>query len=273
MLYGKRFIIGLSLLMAQTINTPAADAEDKLISDSFATISASHQSHTAAPDNLSAQQITQKVEDNLAALVDQSSFPIRFVNGDGEDTWDDLPPLATEPKRLRRHYGAHNCRFFLQAETFTVNLKKADETGYSEAGHALGKQSIVHLDDDQTVALALASELRITIKPGTEEACQKVFSGKKIRFANVSLSDSNLYLLNRAGERLAAKALKEPEAISAYLFWDDITNTLQIGDRAGLAIAIESGIYALPAIKAGVFYLAYEPAWTIERVSRHLAEN
>lgn len=274
MLYQSKFNVSLCLTILQILQTSLAHADDSLISNSFATATALHHPPPLlGPDSRDLPTIRLDNAGPLEALANQSSFPTRIVNVSEEDSWENLPSTVEQPKPLERLYGAYNCRFYLHTQTYTVSLKQSDGERFINTKDAIGKQSIINLDDALPHALAVASELRVKLKPGTEQACQKIFSGKKIRFAQISLTGGDLYLLNRAGDRFETHAITEAESTTAYLMWDDSTNTLQISDRGGLAIAITSGVYTMPNLEQGIYYLAYEPAWEIKRFSRNLAGN
>lgn len=49
--------------------------------------------------------------------------------------------------------------------------------------------------------------------------------------------------------------------------------TLRVTDRAGLPVSLEGGVQSIPTATDGIYYLAYEPSWTIEQANGYLAAN
>lgn len=108
---------------------------------------------------------------------------------------------------------------------------------------------------------------------GSAEHCRKLFSGKKLRFASIALEGGSVYAEGRAGSRLSAEAVTMAEGVEVYLSWDEHKKTLRLTDSIGLAVAVETGVFTLPAGRDGVYYLGYEPAWKVERTFKHLASK
>jgi hypothetical protein len=207
-----------------------------------------------------------------------SSFPLRLVFGAPRaDSWDKLPPAALQPKGLKRTFSARSCEFTLTADIFEVRQMKAHDGQFSIVNDMLGPQSVVTvLPSAPAQYVTLVTSLGVKMTPGTEAQCRKLFASKKkkkARFASVALEGGKVYAENRGGVRLAAGTVTESQVVDVYLTWNERKKTLRVTDRAGLPVSLESGVQSIPTASEGIYYLAYEPSWTIEQAIGYLAAN
>lgn len=262
------WLLGLSIAFGFATRAVANDA---MFDDAFATVTdTNHQASVPAGDERGDRDIAE----NLLKLFEPvSSFPARMVYGDeDQDSWDGLAESATKPKRLEQWYTANNCRFALVADTFAINVKYA-RPRQIKPRESLGPQNILLVTGKKLSALTISTELRVQIAAGSEKFCRKTFAGKSIRFANLSLRGGHLFLENRAGARVVFAEPSDVTTNLIYLKWDEDKDTLVVSDRAGVVCGVETGTYAVPTAKQGIYYLNFEPAWTIERVTGPLAVN
>ena len=249
----------------------AADAfaADPLLGDSFGTMADVEAKESGLADAI--EQAKPRGDQTSEVFESVSSFPVRMVYGsEDQDTWDGLAQSATHPTPLSRWYSANNCKFALVAEKFAVNMKRV-RSGLIKDTESIGPQNVIYVEAKRRESMSISTVLGVKIKEGTEKFCRKTFAGKKIRFAMVTLEGGNLYLENRAGQRVTIAETTNDTATKVYLNWDDEQKTLLATDRAGVVVGLESSTYSLPVAIEGIYYLHYQPAWTVERVMPSIA--
>jgi hypothetical protein len=249
----------------------AAEAKEPLMQESFATKTESEAAAAGPPADDERSLYDEQI---FGALTSQSSFPLRLSVGEGgNDSWDGLPAAAQQPKVLRRRFGGKHCEFSLSADAYMIRVMTPGEAGFTMTKDSLGPQTILDVPAGEQTHVTLVAELGVKVGADSAEHCRKLFGGRKLRFARISLEGGSVYAEDRSGTRLSAAAVTVPETVEVYLSWDEHKKTLRLTDSIGLAVAVETGVYTLPAGRDGIYYLGYEPAWKVERSFEHLASK
>jgi hypothetical protein len=249
----------------------AAEAKEPLLQSSFATKTESEASAAGTPAKDDGSLYDEQI---FSALSAQSSFPLRLSVGEGgNDSWEGLPAAAQQPKALQRRFGGNHCEFSISADAYVVRLMTPGEAGFTMAKDSLGPQTILDVAVGEQTHVTLVAELGVKMGAGSAEHCRKLFSGRVLRFASIALEGGSVYAESRVGTRLTAEAVTMPEGVEVYLSWDEHKKTLRLTDSTGLAVAVETGVYTLPAGRDGVYHLGYEPAWKVERIFKRLASK
>ena len=272
-------IVSLGFISGLAISTHAVGEEIAKFKDAFGTLSdleaksyktGETHAHPAMTKEIVADNEGQSTEESLASV---SSFPLRLVHGEAKgEHWLELPKSALAPKPLKQWYTAKNCKFALIADAFSIDVTSGDALT-DATQKTLAPQTILAADSDAVDSFMVSAVLQIKVKQGSEEFCRKVFADRRVRFARATLTTTALMFKTRTDEQAQITENKAAQTELIYLSWDDKEQRLVATDRAGLPATVQSAQFDLPKIDSGVYYLNYEPSWTVERVARQLVAN
>ena len=207
-------------------------------------------------------------EPSTELIIQNSSFPVRLVVGDIEQTASGhIPMAAMDPGGIQRRFKVDGCVLVVSTGLVAMTVFNHNEEGvYQPSNDSVYAHSAFSLEVQQKIVFAASADVSVRVLESTYAECASRFAGRRVYLGDIGFRDVSIFAINNL-ERVEGASVDESPVTPVYLEWSDATRKPKLETDSGYSVMIETGRMSL-ATNKGEFYVGMRLPWRMLLKSR-----